>query len=169
MCKKTRHGYQLNSGRLVTYDTVDFSILTPDEFKELSEEKASLIEVIKIKSDISKILVGIDELKEIHHRTKLEINAHSQNCPIRKDVVNSMIDAKIGLHENEHTDESETEAYKEKLKESVRKIYWEDLKGKVISGSALFKAVMVFVVALLSLGIISGFISNVEDFIKLVK
>lgn len=166
VCKKTKDGYRLESGRLIKYDDLDFASLSSNEFKELADEKASFIEIITIKQDINKILGGIEDIKKSYKETEKELKLHTINCPIRDDVINNMIDKKINNLESVLLPEAESDKI---FDERIETVYWKDLKNKILSGSKLLKAAFIFIGFIITIILISGFADSIERLMNLIK
>ena len=163
MCERTKDGYKLSSGRLVGKDFHDFQILTPQEFQELSDESASLIDVITIKTDVSKILIGIENIKKSHNVIIDELSQHTNNCPIQKDVIDDMIDSRIINMKQGFSPTGEDGLL---LDLRIRNVWWEDFKNRIISGSKLVKALIIFFTLLLVFLLGTIMINNITEFIS---
>jgi hypothetical protein len=166
MCRKTKDGYRLNSGRIIKYDDLDFSLLTPEEFRELSEEKASFIELITIKQDVSKILDGISDIKKSYADIKKKYDECGSDCPVDEEYIGNIVDKKIINFKHGVGLDGESP---DVLNKKIEDIYWENLKHKIVSGSNLLKAAFIFFTALIFIGMITGLIDSIETIVKMVN
>lgn len=166
MCMKTKDGYKLSTGRLIKYDDFDLSLLTPKEFVEITEQKASLLEMFSIKKDVSKILTGVDELKTIQAKTNASILEHHTVCPINKQAIEQIVNHKLNIFRRD-VKTTKTEDGSE-LKHLVEIYSWENLKEKLLTGGKIAKAIIAIATLLLAVGIIAIFVNNIDKLLKMI-
>lgn len=128
MCKRVEDGYELKSGKFIPYYNADLSTLTPNEFKDLSESSASLLDIIAIRqtqhdlgNKLQNIASTIDELKLI-------FGDHS-NCPLNKKALKNEIELNL-----------KQVFVSENFKNEVTKINKSWMKNTIMSTGNLAKA-----------------------------